>query len=175
MNENAKEDHENYLSTLKTITDFICGLPNKIEAPDGPTYQIHNHQWPIRCKSRQHKVNIMAENLKDIDKEIFKDFEDLRTYVEKRRISYFGDTCIYDFSLRYGWNHTPRIEPKDYVYIHAKPRKSAEHLYNLGYIPKIDTKLPLSNYNALLRPGMTAADVEHFLCCKHKEIMNLKK
>ncbi len=171
----AKEAHESYLSALDDITDFICGQKNETKVPDGPPYVLDEHQWNLRFPRRLLIVNDMARRLKDIDHESFNDFEELIAYVEKRRVPHFGDTAVYDFALRYGWKQTPRLNPEKFVYIHSKPRRSAVRLYQLGYLEEIGRCLPLEKYNILLLPGMTAADVEHFLCVYHDEIMKLKK
>ncbi len=171
----TQEWHDIYLSSLEDMTDFICGTHNEIKAPDGPPYKFDNHQWPLRCKSRQHLVNDIAESLKNIDDLKFDDFEDLMNEVEKHKVSYFGDTAKYDFALRYGWKKG--IRPERYVYVHSKPRLSAQHLVDHGYLKEIkqlERKMKLEKYKELLLPGMTAHDIEHFLCCYHDEIFTLK-
>ncbi|MDE6339575.1 MAG: hypothetical protein K2K97_07290 [Muribaculaceae bacterium] len=117
----------------------------------------------------------MAARLRNIDHEDFADFEALYDYVDLKKMEYFGNTCVYDFALRYGWNRTHRVVPRDFVYIHSKPFRSAKRLFELGYIPELGRRLPLSTYTTLLGPGMNAMDVEHFLCLYHEEIMNLPK
>lgn len=166
----TQQTHEAYLSKLKNITDYICGVPNDREAPGGAPYKFDTHQWHLRFPSRSIVVDNMAVKLKDIDNEDFADFEALYDYVDRRKEKYFSDTCVYDFALRYGWNRTSRISPKDFVYIHSKPLESAKKLKDLGYIPEVGHFLPLSNYSALLGPGMNAMDVEHFLCIYHDQI-----
>lgn len=164
---------ETELSDLKNITDYICGVHNELEAPAGPPYKFHPHQWHLGFPSHIGVVNVMADQLKDIDKEAFADFEALYQYVDQRKVKFFSATCVYDFALRYGWNHKPRIVPKDFVYIHSKPLNSARRLYNLGYISELDHCLPIGNYSTLLGAGMDAMDIENFLCIYNKEIKDL--
>lgn len=172
----GKEWHDICLSSLEGMTDFICGKKNEIKAPDGPPYVFDDHQWYLRFPSRQPIVNTMAKKLEKIEEEVFADFEQLIDYVEARKVPYFGDTSVYDFSLRYGWNHSPQLRPKEYVYVHSKPRKAAKHLLERGYlkeIKKLHRKMKLEKYKELLLPGMTAHDVENFLCLYHEQIMQL--
>ncbi len=168
-----KEAHELYLQSLKDITDYLCGAPNPTKAPGGEPYILSSHQWMFKFPSRSGVIDEMAERLKDIDSVQFADFEELIKYVEARKVKYFGDTCVYDFCLRYGWNHTPRLTPEKYVYIHSRPYQAAKHLHQLGYIKKLERCLPIENYSALLAPGMNAADVEHLLCVGHDQILKL--
>ena len=171
----TQELHDIYLSSLEDVTDFICGRKNENKVPDGPPYKVDNHQWPLRCKSRQPLINDIAASLKNIDDSEYRDFEDLMTEVEKHNVPYFGDTAKYDFALRYGWKKG--IRPERYVYVHSKPRLSAQHLVDLGYLSEIEQlerKMKLEKYKELLLPGMTAHDIEHFLCYYHDEIFKLK-
>lgn len=161
--------HERYLSSLKGMVDYICGQPNEGKKP----YVFDDHQWNLRFPSRHCIVDAMVTGLKYIDKENFEDFDQLIDYVAERRIEHFGDTAIYDFALRYGWNRHPRIIPKQFVYIHSKPLRAANRLKELGYLKGVARKLPLSSYSEAL-PGLEAIDVEHFLCLFHDEIMHLK-
>ena len=169
-----RQSHGDYLSSLRTTTDYICGEVNPVEAPSGSPYILNGHQWHLRFPSRRPTVDTVAALWEGRDKKTFTDFEELYAAVEKIKQPYFGDTCIYDFALRYGWNQDPRVVPERYVYIHSKPLESARRLFELGYIPKIARRLPLSDCAALLLPGMTAMDIEHFLCVYHRQIMKLK-
>lgn len=168
-------DHENYLSSLRNLTEYVCGTHNEVEAPDGPPYRFvfDSHQWFLRFPSRQPVVNDFIKSWATCDKESFTDFEDLYETVKKHKVKYFGETCIYDFALRYGWNQNPRIVPKDFVYIHSKPLEAAKHLHQLGLIPELAIRTPLSNYDIFMRAGLDARDVEHLLCCYHDDIMSL--
>ena len=173
----AQEWHDIYLSSLVDMTDFICGERNSTKVFGGKPYVFNIHQWNLRLPSRQNVVDLMAKKLVNIDDNDFGDFEELIDYVEDRKVSYFGETAVYDFALRYGWNHSPAIKPSKYVYIHSKPRKAAQHLADHGYlknITKLERKMELEKYQELLLPGMEASDVEHFLCCYHDEILRLK-
>ena len=173
----AQEWHDIYLLSLEDITDFICGAKNTTKAPNGPKYVFDIHQWNLRFTRRQPIVNSMARKLKNIEDVYFRSFEDLIDYVEERKEPHFGETAVYDFALRYGWNHNPQIKPTEFVYIHSKPRRAAQHLVDHGYlkeIEKLERKMKLEKYKGLLLPGMTAHDIEHFLCCYHDEIFKLK-
>ncbi|MDE6479156.1 MAG: hypothetical protein K2L45_02715 [Muribaculaceae bacterium] len=172
----TQEWHDIYLSSLVNIIDFICGEINDTKVPR-PPYIFNIHQWNFRFPSRQPIVEKMAKKLENIDSIDFENFEDLIDYVEEQKEPHFGETAIYDFALRYGWNRNPQIKPKEYVYIHSKPRRAAQHLVDHGYlkeIEKLERKMKLEKYKELLLPGMTAHDIEHFLCCYHDEIFTLK-
>ncbi len=172
-----QEWHDDYLTSLEDITDYICGEKNTEKAPDGSNYIFNSHQWNFKFPSRQPIVNSMATKLKDIYDVKFNDFEELIDYVESKKESHFGETAIYDFSLRYGWNQNPPIKPQAYVYVHSKPREAAKYLVDHGFLKRIsnlERRMKLESYEELLLPGMTASDVEHFLCCYHDEILKLK-
>lgn len=171
-----QEWHDVYLSSLDDMTDFICGERNSTKAPHGSKYRLNTHQWSFGFPRRKHIVNVMAEKLSGIDELEFDSFEDLIEYVHSCKEKFFGHTAIYDFALRYGWNHDPQIKPEKFVYVHTKPWESAKHLIKEGYlseIKKLRRQLPLEKYKELLLPGMTAHDVEHFLCVYHDEIKKL--
>lgn len=173
--ETTQECHVRYLDHLEDITDFICGEHNEIKIPDGPTYKVNNHQRSLRFTSRQPVINDMAEKLKDIQNETFNSFEELYDYINQRRLPWFGDTCVYDFALRYGWHLNPRVEPEKYVYLHSKPKAAAEILKGKGYFQH-DLSKPIlfeSLRKEFKTPGMKAIDVEHFLCCYKKQIEKL--
>ncbi|MDE5868937.1 MAG: hypothetical protein K2H18_01790 [Muribaculaceae bacterium] len=176
----SQEWHDIYLSSLEDMTDFICGEKNTTKVPDGPEYILNSHQWYLGYPRYKHVVNEMAENLKDIGAQNFENFEQLIDYVKEKKVKFFGDTSVYDIALRYGWNQNPPIKPEKFVYIHSKPWKAAKHLVEHGYLKKIkklenlERKMELEKYQELLLPGMTASDVENFLCCYHKDIIKLK-
>ncbi|MDE5750782.1 MAG: hypothetical protein K2H87_08465 [Duncaniella sp.] len=151
------------------MVDYICGQPNGEKEP----YVFDIHQWNLRFPSRHHIVADMKAKLQCIDREDFNDFEQLIDYVAERRQPHFGDTAIYDFALRYGWNRDPRRVPERFVYVHSKPLRAALRLKELGYLNEVARKLPLTSYAEAL-PGLAAMDVEHFLCLFHDEIMKLK-
>lgn len=171
-----KEGLELYLNSLSDLTDFICGEPNKEEkVPEGKNYILNGHQRrPLNGK--WDVINSMGKKLKDLEEKNFKSFEELIDAVEKLKERWFGPTAIYDFSLRFGWHQSPRIEPKEYVYVHSIPEKSAGKLRDLGYLKKVSRRIPFNEFPSEMRKeGMTAKDIENFLCIFHDAIMNLKK
>ena len=169
-----KEHLEKFLSSLEDLTAYICGLNNVEKVPNVKKYVLNGHQKrPLNGKP--HIINKMGENLENIDKEKFDNFEELIDYVEARREKFFGPTAIYDFALRYGWNREERIEPEKYVYVHAIPEDSAKILKELGYLKTVTRRIPITDFPKEMRqPGMTAKDIENFLCVFHDEILKLK-
>lgn len=175
--ETPKEGHEIYLDILKCTKDYICGEPDNAKAPKEKPYHISSHQRYFRFPSRHHLIEEAEQKLKAIEGETFRDFEDLREKVKEIGCKGFGDTTIYDFSLRYGRHLNPRMEPVKYVYIHSEPKKSVEHLKALGYMDvDYDYRIPFEAFPPEIKDsGMNAADVEHFLCCYKSYIANLPK
>lgn len=174
----SQEWHHIYLSSLEDMTDFICGEKNTTKVPDGPEYILNSHQWYLNFPRCKDAVNEMAKSLENIDEQNFENFEQLIDYVEERKVKFFGDTSIYDIALRYGWNQNPPIRPKEFVYIHSKPEEAAEHLVKNGYLKQIkelERKMELEKYQELLLPGMTASDVENFLCVYIDDILKLEQ
>lgn len=175
-----QELHREYLDSLMDMVDYICGQPNFKNGIPEPDYTFDSHQWHLKFPTRIHVVKDMMENLNNIDKIKFQDFEQLRDYVYKNRVTWFGNTCVYDFSLRYGHKQNPKIEPKTFVYVHTHPLISARYLSELGYISsKVENstyRIPLEDFSSeILQPGMTAADIEHFLCIYKDEILRISK
>ena len=167
-----KEGLELFLSSLEDFTAYICGENNIEKVCKGKKYKLNGHQQWLNGK--WDVINKVACNLKNIGKEEFASFEELIDYVDSKKEKYFGDTAVYDFSLRYGWHHNPRIEPKDYVYTHSQPRKGALLLKKLGYLENVARRIKISDFPDELRhPDMTAKDIENFLCIYHDEIKNL--
>ena len=170
-----KEGLELYLNSLTDLTDFICGEKNIEKVPIGKHYILNGHQKrPLNGK--YWVINSMGAKLKELEGRKFESFEDLIEEVEKRKENWFGPTAIYDFALRYGWHQDPRVEPKEYVYVHSIPEKSAIHLKNLGYLKTVGRRIPFREFPEEMRKeGMTAKDIENFLCIFTEEIHNLKK
>lgn len=176
-----KEAHEHYLESLQGHADFICG-------ESGNTlgvlfYRVNPHQQYFRCRSRQPLIEPLAEKLKEIDGCAFASFEDLYAEIKRLNLHGFGPTTVYDYALRWGWHASPRIHPRDFVYLHATPGKSAKALFQKGYLPLVEDidaavdknhRLPLEVFPDEIRNSeMNAADVEHFLCCYDKLIFQL--
>ena len=170
-----KELLELYLDSLEDLTDYICGENTKEKVPEGTHYVLNGHQKrPLNGKYEV--INSMGKKLKELEGKKFDTFESLIEEVEKRKEKWFGPTAIYDFALRFGWHQNPRIEPKEYVYVHSIPAQSANRLRELGYLKTVSRKIPFSNFPKEMRKeGMTAKDVENFLCIFAEEINKLKK
>lgn len=174
--ENYQIRQEKYLSELSNIVDFVCGVPNHKQTNEDGPYKVNSHQWPLRFPSRQYVIKEMIGKLKDINKDSFSSFDELYDYVFSNGMKYFRETASYDFALRFGWNQNPKIEPIEKVYFHGKLKESVKRLKELGYLNTL--KSPVS-YNDLPKEfknaGMTARDIENFLCVFKDQILNLKK
>ena len=169
------EQHEDYLDSLTDMTDWICGAVNETKIPDGPPYNVDVHQRFIRVAKNQHLINLIPEKLKNLKDQEFKNFEEIYEFVKKSDVKGFGPTAYYDFSLRYGWHLTPRIQPKEKVYVHSKPGLSAQALKDKGYI-KVEISNPMKRDDfpiEIRNSRMDAADIEHFLCIYKKLITEL--
>lgn len=163
--ETFADGHICYLNTLKNIIDFICGEPN--DGRKEPPFKINVHQRFYRFPSRQSKIPQVACKLKKTIPGKYNSFEELYEKVNKQKLYGFGETTTYDFALRYGWHQNPRIEPKDFVYLHSKPMEAAKALHEKGYIKdKLKRTIPMESLPEEIKDSrMTAADVEHFFCC----------
>ncbi|MCH5238301.1 MAG: hypothetical protein J1E95_10985 [Muribaculaceae bacterium] len=170
--ETPQKGHKFYLDTLKCTKDFICGEPNNADAPENKPYHINSHQRYFRFPSRHVHIDRAAKELESFNTDKFMDFEDLREKVKEKKLHGFGTTTLYDFCLRFGWNQNPKIEPKKYVYVHTKPKASADALKEKGYLTvDYDFRIPFDAFpEEITKSSMTAADVEHFLCC-YKEYL----
>lgn len=163
----SKELHELYLTDLSGVYDFICGE----EGNNGSQpYILNNHQWHFKLRHYRKAVKAMAEALKGIENIEFDSFENLVKYIDDKKDNTpdsfgFGHTCIYDFALRWGWNHKPRIAPSQNVWLHTKPLESARKLRKMGYLKKCGRCIPIEYFSKDIRqPGMDSMDIEHFLC-----------
>lgn len=90
----------------------------------------------------------------------------------------FGFNCIYDFCLRSAFVHAKGevshpLLPSEYVYVHSKPKKSADILLYLGLIPG-----PIETFRFKYEPvkeifeNLNAMEIEHFLCVMHGALVN---
>ena len=149
-------------------------------------YHVTSHQRYFRFPSRQYLIEELAEKLKkEIDDCSFASFEDLYAAIKNLKLHGFGPTTIYDYALRWGWHASPRVQPRDFVYVHATPGKSAKALWKLNYLPMVkdidravytDFRIPFEFFPEEIRnSAMSAADVEHFLCCYDALIVQLPK
>lgn len=165
--ETPKKGHELYLDELKCINDFICGEPDNEDAPEKRPYHINSHQRYFRFPSRHHLIKKAAQKLKKLEGKTFRDFDEIYECVKSLKCEGFGDTTVYDFSLRFGWHLKERMEPSKYVYVHSKPKESANLLKLKGYLTSnFDFRISFEDFpEEIKNSGMTASDVEHFLCC----------
>lgn len=182
-----KEDHERYLESLNGHADFICGEPGNTLGV--LPYTVNTHQRYFRFPSRQLLIEPNAEKLMALDGRAFESFEELYAEVlsiqSSKKLPGFGRTTIYDYALRWGWHASPRVQPRDFVYVHATPGKAAMALWERGYLPmvkdiekavKAEFRIPLEYFPEEIRnSAMSAADVEHFLCCYDALIYQLPK
>lgn len=170
-----KEGLELYLNSLGDLTEFICGEPNTSKVPTGKDYKLNGHQrQPLNGK--WDVINSMGKKLAGLKGTDYKSFEELIDAVENLKEPWFGPTAIYDFSLRFGWHQTPRIEPEEYVYVHSIPEKSAIKLRDLGYLKNVGRRIPINEFPSEMRKeGMTAKDIENFLCIFSEAINKLQK
>lgn len=170
-----KEQHEDYLNSLTDMTDWICGKPNEKKIPAKPPYQVDVHQRYLRVEQNQPLIIIAGQKLEGIENKKFKNFEELYKFIRDCKVKGFGPTTWYDFSLRFGWHQTPRIQPKEFVYIHSKPGLAATTLKDKGYITvPISNPLKRSDFpDEIKNSKMDAADIEHFLCVYKKLIEEL--
>lgn len=177
-----KELHELYLSDLKGIYDFICGA----EGNDGnEPYKLDSHQWHFKLNRFKGAVGAMADALSNIDNEKrqFDSFRDIIMFVDKKKsekkkneVFGFGNTCVYDFALRWGWNNQPRYLPEDEVWLHTKPLESARKLKKMGFLKKCGRRVPMEYFSEEIRqPGMDSMDIEHFLCIYGDSLKDLYK
>lgn len=165
------------LFRLGNILEYICGEKNPVVLTDTTKYKYNSHQWILRLKKNMGLTNLLLVNFSGITGLTFKDFEDLRTEVKNKKEPGFGNTGIYDFSLRFAYKNAPHLLPKNYVYLHADPYWSAQYLYFLGEITdpvKNQYRVKTSSFKTLYGVyGMEAMDIEHFLCLYHDYIYKL--
>lgn len=95
----------------------------------------------------------------------FKDFEDLYDYVSKKSgLSFPNCLLVYDFSLRMGYNISPKVLPQKYVYLFNGAKEGAEALLGAkikGY------KIPTSIFHYIIGKRLNSYELEHFFCvCK---------
>lgn len=156
------------IDDLSSILDYVCGLHN--DKPElKPKFRRCSHQ---SCISNDVIIK-MATKLANIESIQFKDFEELRQYVSNKRVTGFGDLCVYDFCVRYAWSRN--LRPRKYVYIHAGAMKGAKALYTSGYLqtkPQVPS-MPVEAFPKELQ-NLDAMDIENFLCIYHKQLKKLQ-
>lgn len=169
---NNKDGHECYLDSLKSTIDFIFGEPGN--KPEGP-YFINGHQRFFRFPSRRKSIQETVKTLENSLSNQYDSFEELYNEVDGLDLYGFGDTTTYDYALRYGWSLNPKIQPQKEVYVHSKPREAALYLREKNYIKKdFGRTIPIENLpDEIKNSAMSAADIEHFLCCYKEYIEKL--
>lgn len=161
----AFADSFHRLEKLENVTDYVCGCHNELPVTK---YCRNSHTYCIPTR-------VMAEmirRLSDIDRQEFKDFEELCQYVDSKRIPGYGNLCIYDFSLAYGYNHN--LKPEKRVYLHAGALVGGKQLRLLGYIDRdvAQPSMPIEAFDPLLR-GLGSMHLENFMCVAHKQLKKL--
>ena len=129
----------------------------------------NEHQYRT-CKET--KV-ILAQALDDQCLQIIPSmtFEELYTEVG-RLLGHMTDLLHYDITLRIG--AVNGIFPKDYVYLHAGALKGANALKRCYPQLKVETPRVKHSHIVDVVPelqGVTAYDVEHFLCVNHRRLL----
>lgn len=129
------------------------------------------HQWYLRIHMNTYNtaIDIIKVNrLWDMPLKHCSSFEDVYVKVEKLlTMKFIGQLTIYDVAIRIivAQSET-RLMPKDYVYVHAKPRAVYKDLQSKGYIkykPKgWNVKISMNDLPEFA--GMSPLDIEILLC-----------
>lgn len=179
------KSHENYLSKLGKIVDYVCGKVNLIDEPSYKEYTVSGHQQRFNMpKVKQEVRKFITELTNSLPSREgqLKSFEDLFELVSDCKKDFIGGTAIYDFCLRYSWNEKKDIIPEERVYLHSKPVKSAVMLIELiPEFPKLrENKVKGSYYipfkelpDLFVKNGLGSKDVEHMFCCNMKDILRV--
>jgi hypothetical protein len=110
------------------------------------------------------------------------DFEDLYDYVYDKvnnpKVKYIGQLAIYDICIHLIWLWGEiNLLPKDYVYIHALPRRVYHRLVKEGIIKKLivkNGKIKTAEFR-LYFPLLRSDEIEDLLCWLGKSIRILEK
>ena len=170
----------NTSSQIDMILEFIKG-----EKTDSPK-NYHPHQWHLGSFYKE-TADILTQDFIEFYANLssFKDFEEVYDSLERtkdkreeirlekgisRKLG-FGQVCLYDTSLRMVYCFTSGEEshplmPRDYVYLHAKPLKSAKLLQDLGIIKgRISHRTKTDILQKIFLPyDMSPMDIENFFC-----------
>ena len=115
----------------------------------------HPHQWRVAKKSLREfekKLKAIIDRLKQA-----KNFEKLYELVCEARVWGIGPVTLYDAALRIG--ACISILPRDFVYLHGGAKIPGNGRSG---------KLSISSFVPLFAAyGMTAYEIEEFLCCFH--------
>ena len=120
------------------------------------------HQWYLRLHKDIYDgaiADIISHRLWDMPLEAFNSFEELYDNIAQwLRRPYINQLTIYDVALRLVIARgEPRLMPRDYVYVHAKPRVVYRDLYQAklvsykpyGWNTRIPTKEFRKHFSAL--------------------------
>lgn len=175
--DNNIKAHDDYLTHLRCITDYVCGAVNSSTLPQKFEVDSHQHYYnTAAAKPYIHKFIDDCIANAALRTPTF-DFEQLFDEVASMPRKYVQAVGVYDFALRFGWNRfrdygIPNVVPDKYVYLHADPLKSAVLLQLLGLFPAFEINTVKDSYKvkysllprAFSKYGLRAKDVEHFLC-----------
>lgn len=108
---------------------------------------------------------------------ILNNFEDIYNYVYKKinnpKVRYIGQLAIYDISLHLVWLWgMTHLMPKDYVYIHALPKRAHSRLVKEGIIKNLTVTngmIKTTEFKPYF-PNLNAYEIEDLLCTIGKVI-----
>lgn len=135
------------------------------------TWYLGCHQWYLKLRMSIYDaaIKIIKDNrLWNMSLNHCNSFEDVYEKVKKLlKMKYIGQLTIYDVAIRIIIAQSKtRLMPKDYVYVHAKPRAVYKDLQSKGYIkykPKgWDVKISMNDLPEFA--GMSPFDIENLLC-----------
>lgn len=161
---------ENFKGPLERFLDGLAkedGTGMERFVRGGKKDRKHPHQWRLSNKTIFNAANELSRHLSGTTP--FKDFEELYDAVWAVKVNKdlkgFGRLADYDFSLRYGHNLTPRVEPMDYVYIHQGALEGAKRLYAKGGMTAapVTPRQRVTDFCQSLQ-ALGAMHMENFLC-----------
>lgn len=185
--DNHQDYLEKYLGTfanLDNLTEVIIysvngffKLTNKglsFFIQHGHQYQWTDHNGNLRGIASEILNQVRDNLLMNIDVlKAVKDFAELIKVVNDSRVRFFGETAIYDTSLRIG--SYLKIEPEQ-VYLHTGSKKGAEELEIKGYLPSGSSNqksLPMAVMPDELKP-FKPAYLEHFFCVAKERLAKME-
>ena len=141
-----------------------------------------NHQRRVRRDALEEILKILTQLMAELV--VAKDFEALYKIILSAKVANIGQLTIYDIAMHIGYWLSPKILPKDMVYIHAGAEIGAMALYKKGLLRTKPTRImsvkdfeflsELMNLNkaehGILDDFTFAMLIEDFLCSKHKEL-----
>ncbi len=167
------------LASLVTITDFICGQANKLEASEV------EHLPKFKFCKNSHQFRMPDTTVKDANRILSGlQLDKMRTFKEVHEavvekipaIEDFGILAAYDFTLRYCFSRD--IYPEN-VFLHAGTKIGTKYLQDAGYDIKIIKgfngveEAELSSYPEPIA-SLGALYAEDFLCIYDKQLAKLK-